>query len=350
MSHSTSQPPRQPPDEPTGEVVADDSTSSATTVLARLRDWAMPLGLAGAVVLGLLLVYTVGGRDSGLITQSIVTGLLLGGVYALVSIGLTLIFGVLGVVNFAQGSMLTLSMFLVYVMVTSMGIPVYVATLIAIPIMFAFGATIQTLFLNKLTTSGNHEGPLLITLGVSLLIINGLLMIFGGRPKSVPGSVSGSITLFGAIASYERLIAFGGAAVVALVLTLALKKTSFGLSIRAVSVNSQAASLVGVNVNRVYAMTFGIGAACVAVAGGLTVPFLSLTPTVGEQFTILAFVIVVLGGLGNVVGAMVGGLVIGLVQTVGALYLPGTGSLILVFGVFVLVLFFRPQGLFGATS
>lgn len=345
-----SQPASQAPDQLTGAGAADDVESSAAPAAARLRAAAMPLGLAGAVVLGLVLVYTVGGRDSGLITQSIVTGLLLGGVYALVSIGLTLIFGVLGVVNFAQGSMLTLSMFLVYVMVTSMGIPVYVATVIAIPVMFAFGAVVQTLFLNKLTTAGNHEGPLLITLGVSLLIINGLLMIFGGRPKSVPGSVEGSITIFGAIASYERLIAFGGAAVVAVVLTLALKKTSFGLSIRAVSVNSQAAALVGVNVNRVYAMTFGIGAACVAVAGGLTVPFLSLTPTVGEQFTILAFVIVVLGGLGNVAGAMVGGLVIGLVQTVGSLYLPGTGSLILVFGVFVLVLFFRPQGLFGATS
>ncbi|MEN8705852.1 MAG: branched-chain amino acid ABC transporter permease [Nocardioides marinisabuli] len=315
-----------------------------------MRAAALPLAVAAAVLVGLVLVYTVGDRDSGLVTQSIVTGLLLGGVYALVSIGLTLIYGVLGVVNFAQGSMLTLSMFLVYVMVTSMGIPVYVATLIAVPVMFAFGATIQTLFLNKLTSSGNHEGPLLITLGVSLLIINGLLMVFGGRPKAVPGSIEGSVRIFGAIASYERIIAFAGAALVALVLTLVLKRTSFGLSIRAVSVNAQAAGLVGVNVNRVYALTFGIGAACVAVAGGLTVPFLSLTPTVGEQFTILAFVIVVLGGLGNVFGAMVGGLVIGLVQTVGALYLPGTGSLILVFAVFVLVLFFRPQGLFGAAS
>lgn len=341
MSRTSSQPAGSPP------VETDEKAPAAA---ARLRGAALPLTFAGAVVVGLVAVYTVGGKDPGLVTQSIVTGLLLGGVYALVSIGLTLIYGVLGVVNFAQGSMLTLSMFLVYVMVTSMSIPVYVATLISIPLMFALGAVIQTLFLNKLTTSGNHEGPLLITLGISLLIINGLLMVFGGRPKSVPGSVEGSVRIFGAIASYERIIAFAGAALVALVLTLVLKRTSFGLSIRAVSVNAQAAGLVGVNVNRVYALTFGIGTACVAVAGGLTVPFLSLTPTVGEQFTILAFVIVVLGGLGNVVGAMVGGVVIGLVQTVGALYLPGTGSLILVFAVFVLVLFFRPQGLFGAAS
>ncbi|WP_435741902.1 branched-chain amino acid ABC transporter permease [Nocardioides sp. SYSU DS0663] len=309
----------------------------------------LPLAVAGAVVVGLVLIYTVGGRDPGLVTQSVVTGLLLGGVYALVSIGLTLIFGVLGVVNFAHGAMLSLSMFLVYWLVTSIGLPVYVATLVAVPLMLVFGYVVQLLLLNKLTLSGSHDGPLLVTLGLSLLIVNVLLMIFGGRPLSVPSSVQGSFEVFGAIVSYERLIAFGGAVLVAIVLTFALKKTSFGMSIRAVSANSQGAALVGVNVGRVYALTFGIGAACVAVAGGLVAPFLSLTPAVGEEFTILAFVIVVLGGLGSVVGAMVGGLVIGLVQTVGALYLPGTGSLILVFAVFVMVLLFRPQGLFGAT-
>ena len=111
--------------------------------------------------------------------------------------------------------------------------------------------------------------------------------------------------------------------------------------------NPHGAALVGVNVGRVYGLTFAIGAACVAVAGGLMAPLVSITPSVGEEFTILAFVIVVLGGLGNVVGAMVGGILIGLVQTVGSLYLSGSGSLILVFAVFLLTLFFRPQGIFG---
>ena len=306
------------------------------------------LGVTAAVLVLLTAVYLFGNRDTGLINQAIVTGLLLGGVYALVSIGLTLIFGVLGIVNFAHGAMLTMALYLVYFMASSLGMPVYVATVVAVPIMFAFGFAVQVGLMNRLTMSGSHEGPLLITLGLSLLIANVLLMIFGGRPKSVSGGVEGSITAFGAVASYSRVIAFVGAVLVALCLTLALTKTSFGLSIRAVAANSQGAELVGVNVRRVYGYTFGIGAACVAVAGGLMAPFLSLTPSVGEQFTILAFVIVVLGGLGSVVGAMFGGLIIGLVQTVGALYLPGTGSLILVFVVFVLVLFFRPQGLFGA--
>lgn len=324
---------------------APDS-GAASTASERYR---LPLAVGAAVVIALLLIYTVGDRDAGLVTQSVVTGLLLGGVYALVSVGLTLIFGVLGVVNFAHGAMLSLSMFLVYWLTTTIGLPVYVSTLVAVPLMLAFGYLVQLGLLNKLVLAGSHEGPLLLTLGLSLLIVNLLLMIFGGRPLSVPSSVEGSLRIFGAIASYERLIAFGGAAVVAVALTLILRKTSFGMSIRAVSANSQGASLVGVNVGRVYALTFAIGAACVAVAGGLIAPFLSLSPTVGEEFTILAFVIVVLGGLGSVTGAMVGGLVIGLVQTVGALYLPGTGALILVFAVFVLVLLFRPQGLFGAT-
>ena len=309
----------------------------------------VPLIVAGAVVVLVALVYLVGNRESGLVTQSIVTGLLLGGVYALVSVGLTLIFGVLGIVNFAQGAMLTMAMYLVYVLVDSGGIPVYLSTLLAIPVMFLFGVVIQTALLNKLTVAGNEEGPLLVTLGLALLIVSILLMIFGGRPKRVPGSVDGSFHVLGAIVSWDRLIAFVGALLVAGALTLLLRGTSFGLSIRAVSSNTPGASLVGVDVRRIYAMTFGIGSACVAVAGGLMVPFLSLTPTVGDQFTILAFVIVVLGGLGNVSGAVVGGLVIGLVQTVGALYLPGTGSLILVFAVFVLVLFFRPQGIFGGS-
>jgi len=308
----------------------------------------LPLGVAAAVVVALVLVYTVGGRESGLVTQSIATGLLLGGVYALVSVGLTLIFGVLGIVNFAQGAMLTLAMYLVHELVSSGGLPVYVATLLAIPAMFVFGVVVQAVLLNKLTVAGNEEGPLLVTLGLSLLIVNVLLMIFGGRPLRVAGSVDGSFDVLGAIVSYERLIAFVGALLVAGALTLLLRGTSFGLSIRAVSASTQGASLVGVDVRRIYAMTFGIGSACVAVAGGMLAPFLSLTPTVGDQFTILAFVIVVLGGLGSVAGAVVGGLIIGLVQTVGALYLPGTGSLILVFAVFVLVLFFRPQGIFGA--
>ena len=324
-----------------------EQTAAEVDTSADRRSRAVLVGVIAAGLLGLLAVYTIGDRDSGLVTQAIATGILLGGVYALVSVGLTLIFGVLGIVNFAQGSMLTLAMYIVYSLGQGLGMPVYAATLLAVPLMFAFGYVVQLTLLNKLTMSGSHEGPLLVTLGLSLLIVNVLLMIYSGRPKSVGSVVDGSVTILGALLSWERIIAFLGAVAVTAALTVILRKTSFGLSIRAVASNPRGAALVGVNVGRVYGLTFAIGAACVAVAGGLMAPLVSITPTVGEEFTILAFVIVVLGGLGNVVGAMVGGILIGLVQTVGSLYLPGTGSLILVFGVFVLTLFLRPQGIFG---
>lgn len=322
-------------------VVAEGATAEKTR-----RAVNPGVAVGGALVVILAVVFFVGGKDQGLVGQAIVSGLLLGGVYALISVGLTLIFGVLGIVNFAQGAMLTLAMYIVYALSTA-GLPVYLATLLAVPVMFVFGMVVQATLLTKLTIGGSHEGPLLVTLGLSLLIINVLLMVFGGRPKSVAAPVDGSLSIFGTVAAWPRVLAFIGAAVVAIALKSVLERTRLGLSIRAVASNSEGAKLVGVDIGRVYALTFGIGAACVAVAGGLMTPFTSLTPSVGEQFTILAFVIVVLGGLGSVVGAMVGGIVIGLVQTVGALYLPGTGSLILVFAVFVMVLFLKPEGLYG---
>jgi branched-chain amino acid transport system permease protein len=187
----------------------------------------------------------------------------------------------------------------------------------------------------------------LVVTGLSLFVENALLLGFGGQPRSVPEPVRGTLRVAGAVAPWTRVVAFGGAVAVAALLYGLLRRTRLGAAIRAVAANAEGAALVGVDVRRVYAPTFGLGTAWVGVAGGLVLPFLTLAPTTGEQFTILAFVIVVLGGLGSVGGALLGGLVIGLVQQVGGLYLTGDGSLLLVFAVFVLVLFVRPQGLFG---
>lgn len=308
----------------------------------------MLLVLLAVTVLGIAAVYLFGGKDSALVTQTVVTGLLLGGVYVLVSLGLTLIFGVLGIVNFAQGAMLTMAMYLVFFMVSSTGINPYIAVALTAPIMFGFGWLVQSTLMNRLTSDVGHARPLLVTLGLSLLITNTLLMIFGGRPQSVPSPYAGSVQIFGALADVPRIIAFLGAVAVAAGLIVILRKSLLGLSIRAVAANGTGASLVGVNIKRIYAMTFGLGAASVGVAGGLLAPFTSLVPSVGDQFTTLAFVIVVLGGLGSVPGALIGGVFIGLLQSVGSLFLPGSGSLLLVFAMFVLVLFLRPQGLFGA--
>jgi branched-chain amino acid transport system permease protein len=308
------------------------------------------IGIMAAIALLFALLIVVGGKTSGVVTQAIVTGILLGGVYGLVSMGLTLIFGVLDIVNFAQGTFVTLAMFVAYVLVTGAGLGVYVATLVAVAALFVVGYLVQSVLLNRMMAAGRIENQLLVTLGVSLFVANLLLLVFGGQPKSINGPFNQALHVFGAVASVPRLIAFCGAIVLAVGLYLTLQRTRLGTAIRAVAANAEGASLVGVNVRRVYSLTFAIGTACVGAAGGLILPFLSLTPSTGEQFTILAFVIVVLGGLGHVGGALVGGFVIGLVQEIGALYLTGTGSLLVVFAVFILVLCFRPQGLLGGRS
>lgn len=304
--------------------------------------------VAVAAVAAVGIIYAAGGRSPQLVTQAILTGILLGGVYALVSVGLTLIFGVLGIVNFAQGTLLTVAMYVTYVLVTSGGLNVYLATLVAVPVLFAIGYAIQVTLLNRLMRPGGTEGQLLVTLGLSLLIANLLLLGFGGLEKTITPPLGANLRIFGAIAPASRLIAFAGAILLAVALTVVLRRTRLGLTIRSVAANPLGAQIVGVDIRRVFALTFGLGTATVGAAGGLLLPFLSLTPSTGEQFTILAFVIVVLGGLGSVHGAIAGGLTVGLVQTVGGLYLPGTGALLLVFAVFVLVLFLRPQGLFGS--
>lgn len=334
-----------------GPVVVPDQRAGLARLVGaarRVAAWRSPVvATVGAVVVAVPLVAVVGGQDLSLVAQALVTGVLLGGVYGLVSLGLTLIFGVLGIVNFAQGTFLTLAMFVVYALVSGAGFPVYLATLAAVPALFAVGYLVQFTMLNRLMSRG-LENQLLLTLGLSLFVENAMLLGFGGTPKSVPPPVTGSLHLFGAVAQYTRIIAFAGALALAGALYWVLRRTRLGAAIRAVAASADGAHLVGVNVRHVYALTFGLGTACVGAAGGLLLPLLSLEPTTGEQFTILAFVIVVLGGLGSVGGALLGGLVIGLVQQVGALFVAGDASLLVVFAVFVVVLFVRPQGLFGS--
>lgn len=336
--------------------MADKESPSQTVVRARIGSVPASPGalLTGASALAVLvilaIVYVAGGKSPQLVTQAIITGILLGGVYALVSVGLTLIFGVLGIVNFAHGTLLTVAMYLAYVLVTSAGINVYLAAAIGVPVLFAIGYGVQALLLNRLMRPGHTAGQLLVTLGLSLLLANVLLLVFGGLEKTIQAPVSGNLRIAGAIAPTSRVIAFAGAILIAVILTVVLRRTQLGLTIRAVAANSQGAQIVGIDVRRVFALTFGLGSAAVGAAGGLLLPFLALTPSTGEQFTILAFVIVVLGGLGSVRGAILGGMAVGLLQTVGGLYLPGTRALLLVFAVFVLVLLFRPQGLFGGSS
>lgn len=287
---------------------------------------------------------------SGLIlTQATVTGLLAGGVYGLVALGLTLIFGVLHVINFAQGALVTLGMYVTYVVSSNLGWNPYLTLLISVPLLFAFGALVQKVMINR-SMGEEHANTLLLTLALGLLIENTLLLVFGGNPQSVRTGQETVYNIFGAVATQSRLIAFGGALILALLLFFMLQRTSIGTAIRAVASNPTGARLVGVNTGRIYVITFALGAACAGAAGTLVAPIVSITPVAGEVFNITAFVIVVLGGLGKVLGALFGGLIVGLAEQFGGILFPDQSNLFGVFIVFVLILFLRPQGLFSSNS
>jgi branched-chain amino acid transport system permease protein len=325
---------------------------ASSRVLVGLRRNGVVRLLAVLLLLVLLVVsrgdvlVELAGPGRQVLIQGVVTGILLGAVYGLVSLGLTVIFGVLDIVNFAHGALMTVAMYTAFVAVQNLGLGLYASIPLVVAVMLAVGALVQRVLVNRVMGQP-LENQLLLTLGLSILIDNALLLGFSATPRSVRPPVGGAIDVFGAVATWPRIIAFAGAMAVAGLLFVLLQRTKLGTAIRAVAQNAQGAALVGIDVQRIYVTTFAIGTACAAVAAVLVLPFLQLEPTTGEQFNILAFVIVVLGGMGNVVGAVLGGFLVGLVQEVGGLVFPGQSKLLLVFVVFVLVLFLRPQGLLG---
>jgi branched-chain amino acid transport system permease protein len=310
--------------------------------------WARVLLGLVVVLVAIALAYLRAG-SAVVVTQAVVTGLLIGGVYGLVAMGLTLIFGVLDIVNFAHGAFLAVALYITVVMVGQLGVNPLVALVVSVPLMFVLGAAVQRGILAG-AMGKPLENQLLITLGLALLIDNLLLLFFGPNPRSVSLPGDRGIQIFGAVANVSRLLAFGVALLLAGLLYLLLQRTRLGTAIRAVAANDAGAQMVGIDTRRIYMATFAIGTACAGAAGVLVAPLVTIEPTTGELFNIVAFVVVVLGGMGNVVGALIGGLIIGLTEQLGALYLPGQSPLLSVFVVFVLVLFLRPQGLFGRSG
>ncbi len=283
----------------------------------------------------------------GLLLQAAVSGFLLGGVYGLVASGLTLIFGVLRIINFAHGAIMMLAMYATYWLHALAGVDPYVSVLVTAPLFFALGVLIERAVIEPNRAAAEHN-QLLLTLGLALFLENLALVLWHGDFRTVRGVVSSTSFMLGdALVEGARLVACAGAVLVCVALFAWLRLTDVGKAIRALAEEPEGAALVGIDVGRIRALAFGMGAACAAVAGALVTPFFYVAPDVGESFNIMAFVVVVLGGMGNFLGALVGGFVIGLAESLGATLLPGSLKYLVVFLLFVAVLLLRPEGIFG---
>ena len=280
--------------------------------------------------------------------QAVVSGLLLGGVYGLVASGLSLIFGVLRIINFAHGAVMMLAMYTSYWLFVLLGVDPYLSIVVTGPLFFALGVLMQRVIIDPNRAAAEHN-QLLLTLGVALFLENLALVLWQGDFRTLRVWYSGASFMLGdVLVEVPRLIAAGGAVLVGLALWGFLRTTDAGKAIRALAEEPEGARLVGIDVARIRGVAFGIGSACAAVAGALITPFFYVAPDVGESFNIMAFVVVVLGGMGNFLGALAGGFIVGLAESLGAAFLPGSLKQLVVFGLFVIVLLLRPEGLFGA--
>ncbi|MDY7574400.1 branched-chain amino acid ABC transporter permease [Actimicrobium sp. CCI2.3] len=285
--------------------------------------------------------------DLSIIGAAAINGLLLGGIYTLVASGLTLIYGVLHIINFAHGSMLMLAMYGVYFLLTKLGIDPYLSVLIMVPVMYAAGYLLYRFVIGKFS-SGKDENILLITLGLSILLENLALMFFKGDSRTISVDyLDRMVDLGPAMVSLPKLISFVTAMVLCAVLGLVIQRTDMGRSIRAVAREKMGAQLVGINVEHVFAMAYGIGLATLGAAACLLMPIFYVAPSSGHAFVMVAFTIVVLGGMGSFRGAIIGGLIVGLTESFGGLFLGESLGQIGISLIFILILLFRPAGLFG---
>lgn len=284
------------------------------------------------------------------ILQSLIDGLLIGGVYSLVAIGLTLIFGVMRIVNFAHGALMMLGMYTTYWAFNLLHIDPYLSILICIPVLFVIGAAFQKFLITPILDAPEHN-QLLLTLGVSLFLENLVVFLWSPNYRVTRTSYEFAYLYIGELSiSLQRVLAFLTAMIVTGVVYFLLSKTDLGKAIRAASEEPRGALLMGINVHKIYWITFGIGAACAGVAGSAIAPFFPTYPTVGGIFVITAFMVVVLGGMGSVLGAFAGGLIIGIADAVGGMIFPGAMKSLISFILFILILLFKPTGLFGSKN
>jgi branched-chain amino acid transport system permease protein len=283
-----------------------------------------------------------------LLPAGIINGLMFGAIYALVALGLTLIYGVLHIINFAHGAMLMLAMYMTYFLFKVLNIDPYVAIIIVTPAGFVFGYTIYRWGIGRLS-GGRDQNILLITLGLSIILENSALVFFTGDQQTISLSYSYDAFDLGFLyLSYPKVISFVASLVICLLLWVLMTLTDLGKAIRAVAKQREGARLVGIDVEHVFAVTFGIGVACLGAAGCMLLPIFYVDPYTGNIFVIVAFTIVVLGGMGSIVGALLGGFIIGITESVGGLILGESLGQVGISLIFILILIFRPTGIFGS--
>jgi branched-chain amino acid transport system permease protein len=282
-----------------------------------------------------------------ILIPAVLNGLMTGAIYALIALGLTLIYGVLHIINFAHGALLTAAMFAAFFAHRLFGLDPYIAALALTPLFFLLGYGLQRFIIGP-AAHGEDRNILLVTLGLAVIIENALLYSFRADTRTLNLPYAFDVVEIGtAFIAVPRVVAFIAVVAVAIALWLIMHWTDTGKAIRAVAKEKIGAELSGIDVAHIYAVTFGLGTACLAIAACLLIPTYYVNPHAGNAFVLIAFTIVVLGGMGSVTGALIGGLFIGVVESLSGLYLGESLGQIGIFAMFILVLLFRPSGLFG---
>jgi branched-chain amino acid transport system permease protein len=285
--------------------------------------------------------------DPTLIAQSLVSGILFGGVYSLMAVGLTLIFGVMRVVNFAHGDMMVWGMYIAWLLASRLGVDPVLGFAVCAAALFVLGVLVQRTLVDRIQDAP-HEMQILLLLGVGLVLENSALVVFGPDPQRVRSSLLGATFWIGPVfVDMARLVAFAGALALTCALWVFLRRTDLGRTMRATADNPYGARVVGTDVRRVYAAAFGIGAACVGAAGALVSPIIPFSPSLGLSASVTSFNIVIIGGMGSLPGAFAGGLLVSVAESLGAVFLAPSMKELVSFGILILILLFRPMGLFG---
>jgi len=282
------------------------------------------------------------------VEQIIVNGVVLAANYALIALGLTLIFGILSFLNFAHGQMYMIGGFVVYYVYAIFGMNYFVALLACALTLFVIGVAFETLFFRRvLRITKREENSMLLAVGTALLLENLALFMFGEKQRGVPPVVSGVYQIFGAYLPASRLLVLVLSALLVIGLLLFVQYTKPGRAMRAVAQDKEVTLLMGVNVGRISALGFGIGAALAGLAGGLLITISAINSGIGTAISIKAFIMIMLGGAGVVAGAIVGGIVLGFTEAIGYALIPGSMTYLLIFIGLIIFLILRPQGIMG---